>query len=103
MFAQDKSTEFTVVGAFAYHFRRMFNAKVLLNEGVLAGEIAKRFRIWSHRDKFFAQLRQMSLKQIGGYLQQLAETDYAIKTGRTKAKVAMEQLVLKLATGTATR
>jgi DNA polymerase III delta subunit len=45
----------------------------------------------------------MDLKQIGEYLQQLAETDYAIKTGRTKAKVAMEQLVLKLAASTATR
>ena len=96
MFAQDKSAEFTVVGAFAFHFRRMFNAKVLLNKGVGSGEVANRFRIWSHKDKFFAQLRQMSLKQIGGYLQQLAETDYAIKTGRTKAKVAMEQLVLQL-------
>jgi len=102
MFAKDKSTEFSVVGAFAYHFRRMFNAKVLLNEGVRADEVGKRFKIWSHKDKFFAQLRQMSLKQIGGYLQQLAETDYAIKTGQTKAKVAMEQLVLKLSAGTNT-
>jgi len=99
MFAQDKSTEFTVVGAFAFHFRRMFNAKILLNRGVRSGEIAERFRIWSHKDRFFAQLRQMSLKQIGEYLQQLAETDYAIKTGQTKAPVAMEQLVLKLAAG----
>jgi len=96
MFAQDKSTEFTVVGAFAFHFRRMFNAKVLLNKGVRGGEVAERFRIWSQKDRFFAQLRQMSLKQIGGYLQQLAETDYAIKTGQTKAPVAMEQLILKL-------
>jgi len=103
MFAQDKSTEYSVVGAFAYHFRRMFNAKVLLNKGVRSGEVASRFRIWSHKDKFFAQLRQMDLKQIGEYLQQLAETDYAIKTGQTKAPVAMEQLVLKLATGTNTR
>lgn len=102
MFAQDKSTEFTVVGAFAYHFRRMFNAKVLLNKGVRSGEVAERFRIWSHKDRFFAHLRQMNLKQIGEYLQQLAETDYAIKIGRTKAKVAMEQLVLKLAAGTTT-
>ncbi|MFB0554840.1 MAG: DNA polymerase III subunit delta [Phycisphaerae bacterium] len=102
MFAKDKSAEFTVVGAFAFHFRRMFDAKVLLNKGVRSGEVANRFRIWSNRDRFFAQLRQMSLKQIGEYLQQLAETDYAIKTGQTKAKVAMEQLVLKLATSSNT-
>jgi DNA polymerase III delta subunit len=39
----------------------------------------------------------LSLRQIGGYLQQLAETDHAIKTGRTKTPVAMEQFVISLA------
>ena len=100
MFAQDKSAEYSVVGAFAYHFRRMFEVKLLLQKGAQRGEIAERFRIWSNRDRFFAQLQQISFKQIGEYLQELAETDYAIKTGQTKAPVAMEQLVLKLATGT---
>ena len=99
MFASDKSTEFTVVGAFAYHLRRMFNAKVLLDEGLNAGEIARQLRIWGNRDSFFAQLRKMTLNQIGDSLQQLAATDYAIKTGRTKPQVAVEQLVLKLAAG----
>jgi DNA polymerase-3 subunit delta len=99
MFAQDKSTEYTIVGAFAFHIRRMFEAKVLLNKGSRPGEIANRCRIWKNKDKFFVQLKKISLKQIGEYLQQLAETDYAIKTGRAKAPVAMEQLVLKLAAG----
>ena len=97
MFAEDKSTEYSVVGAFAFHFRRMFNAKVLLEKGVRPDEIANRLRIWSGKDSFFLQLRKMSLKQIGANLQQLAAVDYAIKTGRTKAKVAVEQLVLRLA------
>ncbi len=96
MFAQDKSAEYTVVGAFAFHFRRMFNAKVLLDKGTPRRQIETSLRIWGKTDSFFAQLRQMSLKQIGQYLQQLAETDYEIKTGRAKAKVAMEQLVLQL-------
>ena len=95
MFASDRSTEFTVVGAFAYHFRRMFNAKVLLDKGDRPDAIAKKLRIWGNTDNFFAQLRKMSLKQIGDRIQQLAEIDYAIKTGRTKPQVAIEQLVLK--------
>jgi DNA polymerase III delta subunit len=37
------------------------------------------------------------LKQIGSILQQLAATDYAVKTGQAKAEVAAEQLVLRLA------
>jgi DNA polymerase-3 subunit delta len=96
MFAEDKSSEYTVIGAFAYHFRRMFKAKVMLQKGLRNDEIIKRLQIWSNKDKFFLQLKKISLKQIGRYLQQLAETDYAIKTGRTKAPVAMEQFVLRL-------
>lgn len=98
MFAEDKTAEYTVVGAFAFHFRRMFDAKVLLEKGVSTAEIAKGLRMWGDREKsFFAQLRKMSLKQIGTILQQLAATDYAIKTGQAKAEVATEQLVLRLA------
>jgi DNA polymerase-3 subunit delta len=98
MFAQDKAAQYTIVGAFAFHFRRMFNAKVLLGKGVWSGEVAKRLRIWGNKDSFFAQLRRMSLKQIGSILQQLAEIDFKIKTGQTKAEVAIEQLVLNLHT-----
>jgi DNA polymerase-3 subunit delta len=99
MFAEDKDSEYRVVGAFAFHFRKMFNAKVLLEKGLRYDEIAKRIQLRSNRDSFFAHVRKVSLKQIGGYLQKLAEIDHAIKTGRTKAQVAIEQLVLGLAAG----
>jgi len=99
MFAEDKNAEYTVVGAFAYHFRRMFNANVMLKEGVRPADVADRLQIWGKKDSFFLQLRRMPLKKIGDILQQLADIDYAIKTGRTKAQVAIEQLVLKLAAG----
>jgi len=95
MFADDRTAEYTVVGAFAFHFRRQFHAKVLLEKGIHPSEVAKRLRIWSNKDSFFAQLRKMSLKQIAANLQQLAQTDYAIKTGQTKPRVAAEQLLLK--------
>jgi DNA polymerase-3 subunit delta len=97
MFAEDKTAEYTTIGAFAFHFRRMFDAKVLVEKGVGIREIAERLRIWGDRDSFFAQLRKMSLKQIGTILQQLASTDYAIKTGQVKTEAAMEQLVISLA------
>ena len=99
MFAQDKSAEFTVVGAFAFHFRRMFTAKVMLEEGVRPVEIFSRLRMWSNKDSFLSQLRRMPLAKIGEILQHLADIDYAIKTGQTRGQVAMEQLVLKLASG----
>ncbi len=96
MFEADKSTEFTVVGAFAYHLRRMFRAKAMLEKGAALGEIVKKLNIWSNKEQFFAQLRQISLKQIGLILKRLAEIDFEIKTGQSKVTVAMEQFVLKL-------
>ena len=94
MFAEDKNAEYTVIGAFAFHFRRLFDAKVMLDKGVYPDEVIKRLRIWGNKDGFFTQVRRMSLKQIGSILQQLAEIDFKIKTGQTKAEVAVEQLVL---------
>jgi DNA polymerase-3 subunit delta len=99
MFANDKSTQFTVVGAFAFHFRRLFNAKVLLDKGIRPAEVATKLRIWSNKEGFFAQHRRLSLQQIGDMIGALAQIDYTIKTGRTKAQVAIEKLVLKLVTG----
>jgi len=96
MFAEDRSAEYTVIGAFAFHFRRMFNAKVLLEEGHNPYEIAGSLRIWSNKDGFFAMLGKMTLQQIGAALQKLAAIDYAVKTGQTKAEVAIERLVLNL-------
>jgi len=99
MFSKDRSAEYSFVGAFAYHFRRLFGAKKLLEEGLGSSEIAKRLHIWSNTDRYFGQLRKISLAQIGENLKRLAEIDYAIKTGRAKPQVAAEQLVLKLAAG----
>ncbi len=97
MFATDKNADFTTVGAFAYHFRKMFNAKVMLDEGNAVNYIAGKLRIWYNKDAFFAQLGKTSLNTIADVLQQLARIDYQIKTGRSSPKVALEKLVLDLA------
>jgi DNA polymerase-3 subunit delta len=97
MFEQDRSAEYTVVGAFAYHLRRMFRAKAMLQKGESPAAVAQKARIWRDSDRFFAQLRRTSLEQIAGYIEQLAGIDHAVKTGQAKTQVAMEQLVLRLA------
>ena len=97
MFEEDRSAEYTVVGAFAYHLRRMFSAKAMLEKGESPAVVAQKARIWRDKDRFFAQLRGTSLEQIAGYIEQLAGIDYAVKTGQAKTQVAMEQLVLRLA------
>lgn len=97
MFEQDKDAEYTAVGAFAFHVRRMFQAKILLDRRTSQYEIANRLRVWSNKDRFFAQIQRLSLRQIAGLLDELAGIDYATKTGQAQAPVAIEQLVLRLA------
>ncbi len=95
MFAEDRSTEYTAIGAFAFHFRRLFAAKKMLEGGVPRQDIANKLRLW--KDEQFTQLKRLSLKQIGDQIQQLAETDYAIKRGQAQPRIAIEQFVLKMA------
>ncbi len=96
MFEEDKSAEYTAVGAFAFHLRRMFQAKVLLDKRTSTDAIAKQLRIWGNKDRFFAQLQRISLVQIAAFLEELAAIDHATKTGQGQAPVLIEQLVLKL-------
>jgi DNA polymerase-3 subunit delta len=97
MFAEDKSSEYTTIGAFAFHIRRMFTAKKLLMEGQSQYDIAGKLRIWNNKESLFAQIKRLSLKQIGDQIQRLAETDYAIKRGQAQPRIAIEQFVLQLA------
>ena len=96
MFAGDKSAEFTAVGAFAFHFRRMFRAKVLITKGVNRGQVIKDLRIWGNDAAFFKQLGEFSLERIGAVLGELARIDHGMKTGGMTGKVAIEQLLFKL-------
>ncbi len=97
MFSEDKNAEFTTVGALAYHFRNLFTAKKLIEEGCSQYEAAGKARIFYNKDAQLALLRRLTLRQLGDQLQQLAETDYAIKRGLAQPRVAIEQLVLKMA------
>ncbi|MBN1393210.1 MAG: DNA polymerase III subunit delta [Sedimentisphaerales bacterium] len=97
MFAEDKNADYTTVGAFAYHFRNLFTAKKLIQEGYNEYEAAGRARIFYNKESKLAQLRRLSIKQIGDQLKGLAEIDYAIKRGQAQPRIAIEQFVLKMA------
>jgi DNA polymerase-3 subunit delta len=98
LFSQDRTAQYTFIGALAYHLRRMFTAKVMLQKGQTEWEVTRSLRIWHRADEFFAQLRKTSLVEIGSFVQRLAQADYEIKTGRATPKTAAEQLIMALAT-----
>lgn len=96
VFSQDKSAQYTFVGALAYHLRRMFSAKALLQQGLSQWEVGKQLRIWYGKDAFFAGLRKVSLDKIGSMISALARVDYQTKTGQKNIAAAAEELILRL-------
>ncbi len=96
MFAADKDAEYTVVGGLAFHFRRMFKAKVMLTEGTPANIIANQLRIFGDRNAFFNQLKRWQLATIASIIEALARIDYQAKTGQARTAVEVEQLIMKV-------
>ena len=97
MLDKDRDAEYTVIGAFAFHFRKLFAARILLDKGLSSYQAAKQMGVWHNPDAFFAQAKKLSLRRIGGFLEELADLDYAVKTGRAEVDEAIENLVLRLA------
>ena len=96
MFSTDKSAEYTSVGAFAYHVRRMFRARAMMDNRINTRQIQTTLRIWGDSAGFFRQVSKLNLRQIAMMLAELARIDYSIKTGVTTASVAIECLVMRL-------
>ncbi|MHB0947378.1 MAG: DNA polymerase III subunit delta [Sedimentisphaerales bacterium] len=96
MFSSDKDAEYTVIGAFAWHFRRMFSASAMLKNGSSQDETARKLRIWNS-GVFFSALKKMPIEKIGRCLRHLAEIDYQMKTGRATAQTPIETMVIQLA------
>jgi DNA polymerase-3 subunit delta len=96
MFGADKEAEYKVVGAFAWHFRRMFTACTMLKDS-RPDEVARKLRISWNQKQFFDVIKKMTLKRIADCLRQLAEIDYQIKTGKATAQTAIESMIVELA------
>ncbi len=96
MFAADKSAEYSVVGAFGYHFRRLFRAKALMSKGASPQQAAMKTGVRFKQNEFLQQASRLSLTQLSGILAELGHIDFGLKTGQTTASIAIERLILNI-------
>jgi DNA polymerase-3 subunit delta len=96
MFAADKSAEYSVVGAFGYHFRKIFRAKAMLSKGVPPQQAAVKAGIRYKQDEFLRQVKHLSLPQIAWILAELGRIDFGMKNGQVSAPIALEKLIIRL-------
>lgn len=98
MFAADKRAEYSAVGAFGYHFRRLFRAKALISKGVSPQQAAMKVGVRYKQNEFLQQVGRLSLPQMADILSELGRIDFGMKTGQTTVSIALERLILKLFT-----
>lgn len=96
MFEADKSAEYSVVGAFGFHFRRLFRAKALILKGASPQEAAMKMGVRYKQDEFLQQVRRLSLPQLAEILAELGRIDFGLKTGQTTASIAIERLIVNI-------
>ena len=96
MLAADKSAEFTVVGAFGFHFRRLFRAKAMVEKGTSPQQAAAQSGVRFKQQEFISQLNRMTLRQLAAVMAELGRIDFGLKTGLTSAPVAVERLITNI-------
>lgn len=96
MLSQDRTAQFTAVGAFAWHFRRLYNARILHDQRMGDREICKTLRIWGQPDAFMQQVRRLPLPRIAGVVEDLLQVDYASKTGGS-VQMGLANLIVRFA------
>ncbi|MBN1766625.1 MAG: DNA polymerase III subunit delta [Sedimentisphaerales bacterium] len=95
MLTQDRDAQFRAVGAFAWHFRRLYQGRILREQGVAESNIVSQLRVWPHsvQQQFLRQVRMMDLAGLGAVLQQLMRIDLASKTGGGTVRTGLEKFI----------
>lgn len=86
-----------LLGLLAHHYRRLFAAKELMNQGVDRREVSKVMRLpYSKQEEFLAYARRTETETFSKILRRLADSDLAIKTSQATPRLQIEMLFCEL-------
>jgi DNA polymerase-3 subunit delta len=98
----DGAEPLMLLGLIAYNFRRLLQAKELMNQGAERIEVARVMRLHPNTQRDFLETaRRNRSEKFSRILQRIAETDLAIKTskgggGNVGSRMQIEMLVCEL-------
>ena len=85
-----------IIAVLAGQLERMKQAAALTERGASPQEVASAFRVHSFfQQKFFLQLKKLSVKGISRLQKRLLECDLSIKEGRLAERLALEKFILE--------
>ncbi len=94
--ATDRAAPHRSIGGLAYGFRRLIEAKRLVEQGLSVSEAAKRARIWTDPGDLRRQLDRFSLRQWRDHLVQLLRIDTGSKSGLGTVRCSVEKFIVEL-------
>ncbi|MBN1493376.1 MAG: DNA polymerase III subunit delta [Candidatus Omnitrophica bacterium] len=87
-----------IMGMINWQLRRVYEAKIMLNNGNSRTEISKQLRIGhSFIDSFIHMIQKFDTSDIEKAIRNLAELDCAIKTGQSDALLGLEKYFMEWA------
>ncbi|MGH2271749.1 DNA polymerase III subunit delta [Anaerohalosphaeraceae bacterium U12dextr] len=98
MFQVSRDAEYTVIGAFAFHFRRLFRCKAMIEKGESeqTAMLKAGVKFPKMQEKFIKQIRRFTLRDFGQFLAELGGMDYQAKTGQGDIPSNMEKFFLRI-------
>lgn len=92
-----QSLSLMILGAIASNYRRMLGAKELMKQNAPNSEVAKVVGMSPYMvGRFNERVRRVETEQILRGIQQIAETDVALKTSRATPRLLLEVLICEL-------
>ncbi|MCL5256889.1 MAG: DNA polymerase III subunit delta [Chloroflexi bacterium] len=86
-----------ILSKIAQHFREIIMVKEGLSQGWSVADVQQRLRVKEYpAKKLMEQARQHTIGELQGAYQPLIEADIALKTGRARPEVALDQLIASL-------
>ena len=87
-----------IVGAFAWHVKRLLTAKYMIENGTRESEVFKELRVYGSRaNRFRSQLANFTLDEAKKTLSLLKEADVQLKrSGSSRDRLILERTVLEL-------
>lgn len=96
--ATDRDAPYRAVGGLAFSFRRMVEARRLLDGGASPLNIRQQLGMYADADRLARRLRRFSPRQWRGFLVKLLDIDVASKTGLGTVRLAVEKLIVESCT-----
>lgn len=93
--ANDKEAEFKAIGGLAFAFRRLIDAKRLVDQGLSPFDAARRLGIWK-AERLGEQLRRFTLPQWQDHLARLLKIEVNRKTDMGTVRMGVEKLIIQL-------